>query len=170
MKRSMILAVMMSLPYLDAAEKPKEQELSAYDKAISLANEFFYQPVLGNLTEKNATRMEIDKLCKLLTDKINAEMAKFIKIGQEAKAMQLAGADDKELYKKHIEMSEIYFSLKPAEPIVRMTYPKLHLLFDQLIELREKLDYSISDTQIITTEPEATVKNKEEECAANQLS
>jgi hypothetical protein len=161
MKRYMILVAITLSPYLNAAEQPKVQEPTTYEKAINLANEFFYQPVLGNLTEKNATRIEIDKLCKLLNDKIKSEMDKFIKVGQEAKTMQLAGAGEQELYKKHIEMADIYFSLRPAEPIVRISYPKLHGLFDQLIELREKLDYSISDTKVIVQTPTNETKAEE---------
>jgi hypothetical protein len=117
--------------------------------------EYFYKPAMATFTNKNVMRMEIDQLCKLLTEKIKLYMDDFIRIGTEAKQMKANGAKDTELREKHKQMADIFFTLRPAEPVVRMMYPKMCPLFDQLIELREQLDYSIAETKVIVNEPVA---------------
>ena len=146
MKRYIALIMLSLVISLTAAEKQqenKENDKTTYEKALDLAIAYVYQPVIGNITEKNATRMEIEKLCKLLSLKIKVEMDKFIELGKEAKAMHAKGVSEKELSDKHLQMAEIFASLRPAELMVRAAYPKLNKLFDQLIEINEQLDYSL---------------------------
>lgn len=125
----------------------------AYTLALGAIDQYIYQPALSNFTQRSVMDMEITKLCALLSDRIKITMVDFVAAGKEAKAMQLSGADKKELREKHAIMADIFYSLRSCEPMVRDMYPKLNKLFDQLIELRENLDYSISDTDIIVKDP-----------------
>jgi hypothetical protein len=159
MKKCIIITALSLLPgIIDAAQKETKQldlaDTTTYaGLVLGAANEYIYKPVMGSLADKSAERLEIEKLCKLLNEKINVSMAEFFKLGREAKELQMKGASNKELQEKHIKMADIFFTLRPAEGMVRMTFPKLHKLFDQLIELREELDYSIADTQVIIKDP-----------------
>jgi len=132
---------------------PMPQTSSAYNYAINALDEYVYKPILITFTERSVMNMEISKLVKLLNDRINTVMIEFIAAGKEAKAMQLSGASKKEIRDQQAKMADIFYSLRPAEPMLRAMYPKLNSLFDQLISLRENLDYSIVDTDIIVKDP-----------------
>lgn len=92
-------------------------------------------------------KTEMDNLCKELTDRINVAMAEFIKTGAEAKQMARDGRSEEDLKVKHSKMADIFYSLRPAEPMVRFMYPKMGRLFDELIEMRENIDYSIAEAK-----------------------
>ena len=133
-------------------EKPSATVL-AYKYALGALDEYVYQPALSTFTEKSVKDMPINKICSLLEEKINQTMVTFIQVGKEAKSMQLSGSNKQDLRAKHALMAEIFYTMKPAEPMVRALYPKLNKLFDQIVELREELDYSIADTDIIVKDP-----------------
>lgn len=125
----------------------------AYKVALGALDDYIYQPMISTFTEKSIMSMEISKLVKLLQDRINATMIEFIKAGKEAKSLQQSGANKIEIRKAQSHMADIFYQLRPAEPMLRQMYPKLNGLFDQLIALRENLDYSIIDTDIIVKDP-----------------
>lgn len=123
--------------------------------ASDLFGEYIYKPLVIEYSQRSAMSLEIDKLTKLLQDKIIKHMAEFIELGKQAKEMQRTGATKRELHAQHSKMADIFYALRPAEPLVRSMYPKLNKMFDQLIELREQLDYCITGSDIVVN-PDAS--------------
>lgn len=147
------LAVYSKIAAGDAQIQPVPTQ-GVMESAKNVFDNYICHPVFAYFIQNSAESMPLEKLANLLQKKINSCMDTFMDLGKEAKEMQRNGSDLKALRAKHAQMADVFYSMRTVEPMVRNMYPKLNKLFDQLIALRENLDYSIVDTDILVKDPE----------------
>ena len=142
------------------AKSLEDGQTTYLQSTLDTIAEYLYKPFLSRFTKKHVYDMDTEQITGILIEKIRSSMDEFVKVGTEAKAMQNQKAEPSALRDKHSELANIFCSMRKAEPMLRAMYPKMNTLFDQLIEFRENLDYSISDLDIKNPDEKTGIFNK----------